>query len=160
MKNPISASVMVLICTIAFSFQDANANFFKKNKVPDVKIAQNMHQDFPQAKQITWEEDQGTFEARFNDGATKITAAYDREGNLLSTLIYNPSGYIPFEMKTNLDKRFPHYAVQCMKEFITQTDHNYYFILKNQKKNRENWLSIKSDGNGHFTVLQRLHENI
>lgn len=161
MKKLIIVSALVMACTTAIYPQNAFASSYKKKKIPDRSLVKVLHQDFPQViRAIHWTRDRAHYIARFNSGNRRITAIYNNKEELLSTLIYSHPGNIPFEIQTNLVKEYPGFTVQCMKEWITKDDHNYYFILKNQQGDRENWLSVKSDGNSHFTILQKLHETV
>ncbi len=160
MKKLITVSALVIACMVTINVQCVNAGHLEEGKKPDSKMIKAAHRDFPQAEKIVWVESGGNHIAKFNSCNRKITATYSPKGKLLSTLIYSAAEDIPFETQTNLVKKYPDYAVQCMKEFITRDGRNYYFLLKNQKGSLVKWLRIKSNGYGDFVVLQKLHQTI
>lgn len=158
MKKTFFLSVMTFMVAMAVTPQTSYAN--KEMKAPGSKFERAFFQQFPQASQVVWSEDQGKFVVRFNSYNREVTAVFDNHASLISTLIYSDSRYIPFDLQSSLAKKYPGYAVQCMKEFITKDSHSYYFLLRYEKENKVKWLNVKSDGNKSFLVIQQLQETV
>src|SRR5690625_287027 len=160
MKKTLVISVLAIACAVVFNSQNVYASSHKKTKHPGSIMTQAVHQDFPQVKGVSWEEHGRHFVAFFNSDQRKITAIFSNRGKLLSTLILDDDKDIPFVIKTHLTKKYPDYAVQCMKEFINKEGDSYFFILKEQKGNLVTWLRIKSNTQGDFDLLNKLSQKI
>lgn len=147
------------ICFVVFLSQNAFASFLKEGHLPGSKTTKAIHEDFPRAGQITWIQEGEDFVAKFEMYERKVTAIYNSEGRLLSTLILIPGQNMPFEIRIKLVRKYPDYEVECAKEYVDKAGSSYFFILKKQEGNRIDWLSMKSNEHGGFTRLQKLSQH-
>jgi hypothetical protein len=158
MKKTFLITACAAICFAAFLSQNAHASSREKIKDPDPGTTKAIHQDFPQAKQITWKREGKNLIATFDMYESKVTASYDSEGRLLSTLILVSGKNLPFEIRTKLAQKYPDYEIQCIKEYMDKQEDSYFFILKKQEGDQINWLHIKSIDRKGFITLQKLHQ--
>lgn len=159
MKKTFLIAAWAVTCLVAVLAQTAYASSREEIKDPDPRTNKAIHEDFPQAKQIIWKRQGENFIATFNMYQNKVTASYDSNGRLLSTLILISSKNLPFEIRTKLAQKYPDYDVQCVKEYIDKRGDSYFFILKKQEGSQISWLSIKSDDRKGFTTLQKLSQH-
>lgn len=157
MKRILVISAMAAATLIGFSTQNANA--LEKDPV-NAKTAKAIHQDFPQAKHLAWRKQGKNLVATFNAFGSKVTATYSPNGKLSSTLIWHYDGDMPFEIQTDLAKKYAGYAVQCVKQYIDKKGQRYYILLNRRNGNRVDWISLQSDSRGKLAVIQKLHQVI
>lgn len=162
MKKSIAIFSLALACAIAFCSTDAHASIINREaSSPRSRDIAAVHHDFPQVQNISWLKQGKDFVARFSYLGSKITAVYDYDGRLLSSLIYSGASHIPFSFHKELYQEYPGYIPQCMEEYrITGKSLNYYFLLRRQKGNQVRWMNVKIDEDGHISVIRKLHETV
>lgn len=157
MKRIFIISAMAAAAIISLSIQNVNAS--EKDPV-DAQPVKALQQDFPQAEHLTWRKKGETLIATFNEYGNKVTATYSPNGKLSSTLIWNSDGDIPFEIRTNIAKKYVGYSIQCVKEYIDRKGRSYYILLNRREGNQVSWINVQSDSRGDLTVIQKLHQTI
>lgn len=157
MKKMLVISAMTAVTLIGLTAPNVNAS--EKDPV-NAKTAKAFHQDFPQARHLTWRKQGKTLVASFNAYGSKVTATYSPKGKLSCTLIWNYDGHMPFEIQTNIAQKYDGYIVQCVKQYINKKGRNYYILLNRRIGNRVDWISLQSDSRGELQVIQKLHQFI
>lgn len=125
---------------------------------PGSKAVFALHHDFPGVGEVTWTELSGQYIAAFNLGHGRVLATYNGSGQLMLTRVFSDASRIPFNLQMRLKKAFPDFEPRHMVECLSTREHCYYFLLKKQKKDLVSWLRVRSDLQGHTTVIQRLHQ--
>lgn len=149
------------ILAIASTFTTASASKGKNANTPAKKAVLAVYQNFPQAQLVHWQESNGTQIAIFTEADCAVRATFTKNGRLLSTLITADGHNLPFEVQNSLRKKYPGYVPQSVTEYINNTDHDYYVLLKNQEGNQINWIRVSTDEDGNsIQVIQNLHQTI
>lgn len=158
MKRTLVISAMAATTMMGLSMQNANAS--KKDPVNPKTAKAIIRQDFPQAEHLTWRKQGKNLIATFTEYGNRVTATYSANRKLASTLVWSSDGDMPFEIRTDIAKKYTGYAVQCVKEYISKKRRYYYIILNKRNKNQLDWVSLQSDSRGELVVIQKLHQTI
>lgn len=153
---------LALGCATVFSFTGLYANSGKKAPSPRSKAMMVVHQTFPQVQSVAWSVVGKDQVAIFKTEDRQIKCIFNEKGNLISTLITTCNTlYLPFELKTSLNKRYPGFVPQTISEFIGSQEHAFYVLLKSSQGNSIKWLRVKADEDGTtMVVLQQLEQNV
>jgi len=73
---------MLAMLVLFVSF--ASAKHLKENEVPSA-VKSTFQKQFPEAKKLEWEKEDGNFEAEFEINKVEMTATIDKDGKLLET---------------------------------------------------------------------------
>lgn len=162
MKKAIVILAIALAGAIAFGSTNVRANSGKKTSTARAKAVMTVHQNFPHAQNIVWSIEGKDQIALFKEEGRDIKCLFNINGHLKSTFITTcDAKYLPLELQTLLNKKFPGYVPQTTTEYITLHRHAYYILLKSRQEKVVKWMRIKADEDGNTVrIIQRLQQNI
>ena len=109
-------SILVTLSLVVVSFSFAQKGH--KTEIPaPVKTA--FAKQFPQAKGVKWEKEDGNFEAEFDLNKVEQSAVFDAQGNLVETEMEIKASDVP---KAAMDYAKTHYPGKKIKEMARITD--------------------------------------
>lgn len=112
MKKLILMTVAAMITSLTFAQKTQDKN------VPAI-IKSAFQKQYPDAKEVKWEKENGNYEAEFEVGETDYSVLIDASGNIIETEIEISNDALPANAKEYISKN---YAGQKIKEAAKITD--------------------------------------
>jgi len=132
-------SAILLGAMFAVSF--ANAQKVSDKDVPTA-VKTTLQKNYPNAKEIKWEKENGNYEAEFEVEETDYSLLIDVSGNILETEIEIKVDALPANAKAYISKN---YAGQKIKEATKITDNKGVVTYEAEIKGKD--LIFDSNGN-------------
>ena len=133
-------SAILLAAMFAVSF--ANAQKVSDKEVPTA-VKTTLQKNYPNAKEIKWEKENGNYEAEFEVEETDYSLLIDVSGNILETEIEIKVDALPANAKAYISKN---YAGQKIKEATKITDNKGVVTYESEIKGKD----LIFDSNGNF----------
>ena len=114
--------------------------------LPTATLQQQLQKDFPNAKDIDWEEASGIYEVEFEIGRTDYKAYYDKDANLLAYSLDMRESQLPAIVKNAAITKYPNSKIDDVKKIVKGTETMYKLELKKEKTERE----VLFNSNGTF----------
>ncbi|MBI1781134.1 MAG: hypothetical protein HYR66_07155 [Sphingobacteriales bacterium] len=108
--------------------------------------------DFKDATAVSWESEKEFSFAYFILGNEQLVAAYNKDGEHISTSRSIEFSELPLAVSLNLKKRFPNaMRIGSVSEVVFDNYANYYFTIATKK----NVFRIKSTADGDMIISER-----
>ena len=133
-------SAILLAAMFAISF--ANAQKVSDKEVPTA-VKTTLQKNYPNAKELKWEKENGNYEAEFEVDETDYSLLIDVSGNILETEIEIKVDALPANAKAYISKN---YALQKIKEATKITDNKGVVTYESEIKGKD----LIFDSNGNF----------
>ncbi len=133
-------SAILLAAMFAVTF--ANAQKVSDKDVPTA-VKTTLQKNYPNAKEIKWEKENGNYEAEFEVEETDYSLLIDVSGNILETEIEIKVDALPANAKAYISKN---YAGQKIKEATKITDNKGVVTYESEIKGKD----LIFDSNGNF----------
>ena len=133
-------SAILLAAMFAVTF--ANAQKVSDKDVPTA-VKTTLQKNYPNAKEIKWEKENGNYEAEFEVEETDYSLLIDVSGNILETEIEIKVDALPANAKAFISKN---YAGQKIKEATKITDNKGVVTYESEIKGKD----LIFDSNGNF----------
>lgn len=133
-------SAILLAAMFAVTF--ANAQKVSDKDVPTA-LKTTLQKNYPNAKEIKWEKENGNYEAEFEVEETDYSLLIDVSGNILETEIEIKVDALPANAKAYISKN---YAGQKIKEATKITDNKGVVTYESEIKGKD----LIFDSNGNF----------
>ncbi|MGX5819916.1 hypothetical protein ACWKWU_17095 [Chitinophaga lutea] len=147
MKKLIAILTLVAVCSTSLFARDGAT-------IDNKKVLDAFKEEFAGAENVSWYSDQGKYVAKFTMKSSKVTAHFDREGNLLATSRYITDTDLPLNVMTRLMKRFPDQRIHSVVEYEAQGNTTYVITLESET----NWTVLKAEPAGYLTTLKKLRK--
>jgi len=116
-------------------------NTYKISHSQDISPAaifqQQLQKDFPNAKDIDWEEASDVYEVEFEIGRTDYKAYYDKSANLLAYKLDLKESQLPAIVKNAAITKYPNSKIDDIKKIVKGTETIYKLELKKDKMEKE-----------------------
>ncbi|WP_423736806.1 hypothetical protein [Chitinophaga caseinilytica] len=146
MKKIIAILTLVTVFTTgAFAFDET---------IDNKKVLESFKKEFATAESVSWYTTADKYVAKFTLHARKVTAHYDREGNLLATSRYIDDADLPLNVITRLMKKYPDQKINNIVEYEADGFTTYVVTLESDT----HWTVLKSDSDGNLTRLKKLQK--
>jgi len=119
---------------------------------PTQKVLEAFNKTFNNAKDVTWNEIDDTYEANFSHNDVSLRVLYDGEGNILKSIRYYKAQGLPIFLQAKLAKKYEGKKIFGVTETTSSEDLNYYIILEDA----ENWIHVQSDAYGNMSTAKKL----
>lgn len=133
-------SAILLAAMFAVTF--ANAQKVSDKEVPTA-VKTTLQKNYPNAKELKWEKENGNYEAEFEVDETDYSLLIDVSGNILETEIEIKVDALPANAKAYISKN---YAGQKIKEATKITDNKGVVTYEAEIKGKD----LLFDSNGNF----------
>lgn len=133
-------TTILLVAMFGVSF--ANAQKVSDKEVPTA-VKTTLQKNYPNAKELKWEKENGNYEAEFEIDETDYSLLIDVSGNILETEIEIKVDALPANAKDYISKN---YAGQKIKEATKITDNKSVVTYEAEIKGKD----LIFDSNGNF----------
>ncbi|RPE13330.1 hypothetical protein EGT74_07320 [Chitinophaga lutea] len=144
---------LIAILTIAAVFS-SSALFARDATVNNKKVMDAFNKEFVGASDVSWYSTADKYVAKFTIKASKVTAHFDRDGNLLATSRYITDTELPLNVITRLMKKFPDQKIQNVVEYEAEGATTYVITLESDS----HWTVLKAASTGGLTTLKKLRK--
>lgn len=120
----------------------ANAQKMQDKDVPAI-IKSAFQKQYPDAKEVKWEKENGNYEAEFELKETEHSALFDTSGNIIESEVEISSDTLPANAKEYVSKN---YSGQKIKEAAKITDAKGTVTYEAEIKGKD----LIFDSNGNF----------
>ncbi|MRG47987.1 hypothetical protein GFS24_22900 [Chitinophaga sp. SYP-B3965] len=147
---------MKKIITILAIMFTTGAAFASNDNVTDNKKAMvTFNQEFAGASDVAWyNSDEGTV-AKFVLKNSKVTAHFNKAGELLATSRYITDADLPLGIINKLIKRFPEQNIRNVVEYSSEGESTYVISLENETE----WTILKAKSGSPLITLKKLQKN-
>lgn len=142
---------IIAILAIMFTTGAAFAN--KDNVSDNKKVMVTFNKEFAGASDVAWFNAEETIVAKFSLKNSKVTAHFNKAGELLATSRYITDTDLPLSVISKLIKRFPNQNIRNIVEYNVEGETTYVISLENDTE----WTIIKSQNN-MFTTLKKFQK--
>ncbi|ATL46341.1 hypothetical protein COR50_03655 [Chitinophaga caeni] len=135
----------------------ANSTFAKDSKsISNQKVMDTFNEEFVGASDVTWytSDSKDSYVARFTIKETKVTAHFDKHGNLLATSRYISDSDLPLPVITRLMNRYPNENIRNIVEYTVSGQVSYVITLENTTQ----WKVVKAHPGGALSIMQKLRK--
>ncbi|AWO02101.1 hypothetical protein DLD77_10540 [Chitinophaga alhagiae] len=138
-----------IIALLAIVFA-AHAGFAKDNT--NSKVLDAFRQEFGNIEKVEWYKTDHSFVAKFSLNASRVTAHFDEEGNLLATSRNISDTQLPTRVITRLIKKYPGQIIHNIVEYVCEDSTRYVITLENNNA----WTVLRAENTGSLSVLDKL----
>jgi hypothetical protein len=124
---------LTTIFTAAVMFIAVSAFANKSDEVPG-KVKTAFENNFSSALDITWEKGGGLYFASFKLNAFNVTAAYNDDGELMSTSRKLSFGEMPMNIAKAISDKYKGYSIAENVTEVNTDDQLYYTVIVNNEK--------------------------
>lgn len=130
-----------------------SATFARDGRTIDnKKVMESFNNQFAGAADVSWYSTPDKYVAKFTMKASKVTAHFDKEGNLLATSRYITDTELPLKVISRLMKKFPDQKIQNIVEYDAEGSTTYVITLESET----HWTVLKADASGSLSTLKKL----
>jgi hypothetical protein len=115
------------------------------------KLLQAFKQAFPDAQQVKWAEMEDKYMVNFKQGEILTKIEYDKEGNFLNSIRYYSEKNLPVNLLVRLQKKYTDKKVFGVTEVTSDNVVEYFIKLEDAN----NWITVKSNGDGNMQVVEK-----
>lgn len=146
---------LIAILTIA-AVLSSSALFARDATVNNKKVMESFKKEFVGASDVSWytTENKSKYVAKFTMRESKVTAHFDREGNLLATSRYITDSELPLNVITRLMKKFPDQRIHNVVEYEADGNTTYVITLESES----HWTVLKAESGGSLSTLKKLRK--
>jgi hypothetical protein len=146
MKKIIAILTLALVVVTSATFARDGRTIDNK------KVMESFNNQFAGAADVSWYSTADKYVAKFTMKASKVTAHFDREGNLLATSRYITDTELPLKVISRLMKKFPDQKIQNIVEYDAEGSVTYVITLESET----HWTVLKAEQSGSLTTLKKL----
>jgi len=123
------------------------------NNPPEVneKVLEAFKKTFNAPQEVTWYENENSFEARFASDGIKTIVWYNKKGSLILTHRNYDASKLPPMILSKLSTELPDQKVLGVTEITNKTGMLYYITLEGEKT----WMKIKADVLGDYEIYEK-----
>lgn len=145
---------MKKIITILAIMFTTGAAFANNENVDNKKALNTFNREFAGASDVAWyPSDAGTV-AKFSLKNTRLTAHFNKAGELLATSRYITDTDLPVNVISKLIKQFPNQNIRTIVEYIVEGESTYVISLESDTE----WTILKAQNGNPLTTLKKLQK--
>ena len=142
-----------IIAILTLALVVSSATFARDGRTIDnKKVMESFNNQFAGAADVSWYTTTDKYVAKFTMKSSKVTAHFDREGNLLATSRYITDTELPIKVISRLMKKFPDQKIQNIVEYDAEGNTTYVITLESET----HWTVLKAEQSGSLTTLKKL----
>lgn len=147
---------MKKIITILAIMLTTGAAFASNDNVTDNKKAMaTFNKEFSGASDVAWYNSEEGTVAKFSLKNSKVTAHFNKAGELLATSRYITDTELPLGIISKLIKRFPNQHIRNVVEYSAEEQTTYVISLESET----GWTILKAQNGSPLTTLKKLQKN-
>jgi len=131
-----------------------SAGFANNPPVVNEKVLESFKKTFNTQQEVTWYENESSFEARFSSDGIRTIVWYNKKGELLLTHRNYDASKLPPMILSKLSDELPEQRIQGVTEITNKTGMLYYITLEGEKS----WMKIKADVHGDYEVYEKFRK--
>jgi hypothetical protein len=121
----------------------------------DGQVLKNFKSAFPMAEKTTWYENNGLYEAVFENNQIKCRVWYEQDGTVKKTERYYTEKELPLFIIAKVKERFNNQKIFGVTEVISAADGMVYHIVLNDD---QKWYHIQSDSSGNLKLNKKYNK--
>lgn len=146
MKKILFAAVLVLGSALrSLAAEDPGVN---------EKVLEAFNKTFQNVQEVSWIENESSYEVRFKQDEISSRITYDKVGNIVSTLRYYHEDKLPLMILTKLKQKYSDKKVFGVVEESSEEGTFYHITLEDAK----NWVNLKADSYGNLSVEKKFRK--
>ncbi|WP_109695193.1 PepSY-like domain-containing protein [Chitinophaga deserti] len=122
--------------------------------IDNKKVLEAFKREFATAEDVAWYTTPDKFVAKFTMHARKVTAHYNKEGELLATSRYITDSDLPLNVITRLMKKYPDQKINNIVEYEADGSTTYVITLESET----HWTVLRAESNGNISRLKKLQK--
>lgn len=95
-------------------------------EIPE-NIVSRFEQQYPNANEVTWQEEQEKYEVKFTEDGNYMEIIYDREGNIIEEARRIVTDEIPGNISNSVAEQYPDYEIIDVEE-VTRQGEDFYNV--------------------------------
>ena len=143
---------LIAILTFAAVITSSAAFALDGRTIDNKKVMESFNKEFVGAADVSWYHTEDKYVAKFTMKSSKVTAHFDREGNLLATSRYITDSELPLNVITRMMKKYPDQKIHCVVEYDANGGTTYVITLES----KTHWTILKAESNGNLTRMKTL----
>lgn len=128
-----------------------SAGFANNPPAVNERVLEAFKKTFNPQQEVTWYENEKTFEARFSADGIRTIAWYNKKGELMLTHRIYDAAKLPPIILSKLSDELPDQRIQGVTEITNKSGMLYYITLEGEKS----WMKIKADVNADYEVYEK-----
>ena len=146
MKKILFAAVLVLGSALrSLAAEDPGVN---------EKVLEAFNKTFQNVQEVSWIENESSYEVRFKQDEISSRITYDKVGNIVSSLRYYHEDKLPLMILTKLKQKYSDKKVFGVVEESSEEGTFYHITLEDAK----NWVNLKADSYGNLSVEKKFRK--
>ena len=117
------------------------------------KVLKLFHETFKNPKEVSWRELDNAYEVYFKQGDITNRVQYDTDGNIIQYIRNYSEEQLPFQILSNLKRKYSDRSIFGVTEFYSGTELNYFITMEDGK----HWYTVKSDTLGNLEQTEKLN---
>jgi hypothetical protein len=147
MKKIITILAIMLTTCAAFASND--------NVTSNKKAMATFEKEFSGASDVAWYNSEEGTVAKFILKNSKVTAHFNKAGELLATSRYITDAELPLGVLNKLIKHFPDQQIRTVVEYSAEGESTYVISLESETA----WTVLKARSGSALTTLKKLQKN-
>lgn len=115
---------------------------------PNEKVLTAFQTTFQHVRNVTWTENQYSYEVVFQQDRISSRVTYDKQGNIVKTIRYYSQEQLPIIVLTKVKQKYPSKQIFGVVEESSAYETKYHITLEDET----NWTMITADSNGYLKV--------
>ena len=120
----------------------------------DEKITKVFKENFPHVNNTRWYQYESSYEVLFEANGVPCRITYDLDGKMLSVRRDYYEKDLPIYILVKTKERYKGKKIFGVTEISSDAGITYNIILEDDK----HWITVKSDGGGNMSVIQKLRK--
>ncbi|HEX6333536.1 MAG TPA: hypothetical protein VFZ78_04860 [Flavisolibacter sp.] len=119
---------------------------------PTPKVLDAFNRTFKFVKEVSWDEYNNQYEAKFSQNDIRLSVVYDEDGNVVRTIRYYFEESLPILIRSRVAKKFEGKKIYGVTELSSQDDLSYTIVLQDET----HWYNVRSDAYGNMTIEKKM----
>jgi hypothetical protein len=118
------------------------------------KVLEAFNKTFQNVKDVSWIENESSYEVRFKQDEITSKITYDKLGNIVSTLRYYYEDKLPLMILTRVKQKYADKKIFGVVEESSDQGTFYHITLEDEKT----WTNLKADSYANLSVEKKFRK--
>jgi hypothetical protein len=118
------------------------------------KVLEAFNKTFQNVKDVSWIENESSYEVRFKQDEITSKITYDKQGNIVSTLRYYYEDKLPIMILTRVKQKYSDKKIFGVVEESSDQGTFYHITLEDEKT----WVNLNADSYGNLSVEKKFRK--
>ncbi len=119
---------------------------------PTEKVLSSFNKSFPEAKNVSWSEDESSYVVYFSKGMEQCRLWYSKDGDILKSIRYYTKELLNPFIQSRIEAKYAGLSIHDIVEVNSEEGIEYFITLEDDKK----WYRVKSDATGQLHLEKKL----